>query len=185
MAPSSPRHGVVGVVQPQPPRALRSWGGGAFSHIVVWRDGPACLGGEGGRESRAWRPMRGWGERRRRELRTKGPRAPDRAGPLSDDPQARAVGRVPGEGGGAGRRGDTNPHGRETQAEGRGGPAEIESEGRAEETGRQAGRLMDGGRNTRHGRVLMHIEDTGQREGREERDSGRERPRQRETEKEA
>ena len=50
--------------------------------------------------------MRGWGECRRRELRTKGPRALDRAGLLSDDPQARVVGRVPREarGRGGGRR---------------------------------------------------------------------------------
>lgn len=63
---NGPSRGVIGG---GPARSLS-----IFPHRGLER-WPSLPGLGRGRESRAWRAMRGWGERRRRELRTKGPRA--------------------------------------------------------------------------------------------------------------
>lgn len=87
----------MGVVQLSlsswPPSAQALPGGRAFFQVLGRRKGKQGLEGDAG--------VGGvWGK----ELRTKGP-ALDPAGPLSDDPQARGVGRLRGRpGGGAGRR---------------------------------------------------------------------------------
>lgn len=108
----------------------------------------------------------------------------DRAGPLSDDPQARVVGRAPGEAGGrgkgAGRCRDANPHGREP---GRG--SEINGE-RSGERNRKEGwrrpwREKDGGITATEG--YRGPQRHGEMEGRDKRDS--EKNRLREAEKEA